>query len=153
MIRDSSLNFDNAAAVTVSAPSTNVIDLSAQRDLGTTEPLTISSIVGTTFLGGTSLQVALDGSVDNVTWTTLVTGGVVPVAALVEGTQIANFDLANVDPVGGVPPRYLRLNYVVVGTMTAGTVTSDIVSTKEQFRGYPPGFAYKAPAVQSFMAG
>jgi hypothetical protein len=153
MIRDSALNFDSAAAITVTAVSTNVIDLGAKRDLGTTEPLTVSSIVDTTFAGGTSLQVALQGSPDNTTWTTLVSGGVVPLASLVEGAQIANFDLATVDPAGGPPPRYLRLDYIVVGTMTAGALTSDVVSGKQQFRGYPPGFAYAPPAVQTFVAG
>lgn len=153
MIRDSNLSFDVAAALTATAVSTNVIDLGAKRDLGPTEPLTVSTIVNTTFTGGTSLQVTLQGSPDNSTWTTLLSGGTVLLASLIEGAQIANFDMASVDPVGGAPYRYLRLDYIIVGTMTAGTVTSDIVSTKAEVHGYPPGFTFVAPAVQTFVAG
>jgi hypothetical protein len=153
MIRDINLNFDTALAITVTATSTNVIDLGAKRDLGPTEPLAISAIVTTGFAGGTSLAVAVQGSPDDATWTTLLTGEAVPVASLVEGAQIANYDVPHADPVGLAPYRYLRLQYIVVGTMTAGALTSDLVSTKSSVTNYPPGFAYTAPAVQTFVTG
>ena len=154
MIRDANLNFDTAAALTVTADSTNVIDLGVARDLSATDHLSISSLVTTTFTGGTSLQVTVVGSPDNSTWTVLASGEVVPLASLVQGAQIYNMrGIPSVDPVDGAPYRYLKLNYVIVGTMTAGAVTSDIVMGKENARGYPGTIAYTAPANQTFVAG
>ncbi len=154
MIRDSLLNFDTATAITVTAASTNTIDLGTARDLSGTINLTVSALVTTTFAGGTSLQVTVQGSPDNSTWTTLASGEAVPVASLVQGAQIANFGgIPSVSPVDGAPNRYLRLDYIVVGTMTAGAVTSDIVMNKENARGYPGSIAYTAPSVQTFVVG
>lgn len=153
MIRDINLSFDTGALLTATAVSTNTIDLGAKRDLSTTAPLTISTLVSATFVGGTSLQVTVQGSPDDTTWTTLESGAVVPIAGLIEGAQIANIGIPASDPVGFAPYRYLRLDYIVVGVMTAGAVTSDIVSNKQNDVGYPPGYVYTPPAVNLFVAG
>ena len=151
MIRDANLNFDTNLAVTATATSTNTIDLGVARDMGNVSHLDVSCLVTTTFAGGTSLQVTVQGSPDNSTWTTLASGEAVPVASLVQGAQIANFSgIPSVDPVGGAPNRYLRLQYVVVGTMTAGALTSDVVSNRDNARGYPRSYSVGAPAVRVF---
>lgn len=151
MIRDANLNFDTNLAVTATATSTNTIDLGVARDMGNTDNLVVSTLVGTTFAGGTSLQVTVEGSPDNSTWTTLASGEVVPVASLVQGAQIANLSgLPSVDPVDGAPVRYLRLNYVVVGTMTAGALSSDIVMNRDNARGYPKSYSVAAPSLATF---
>ncbi len=151
MIRDANLNFDTNLAVTVTATSTNTIDLGVARDMGNTDNLVVSTLVATTFAGGTSLQVTVEGSPDNSTWTTLASGEAVPVASLVQGAQIANLSgIPSVDPVNGAPARYLRLQYVVVGTMTAGALSSDIVMNRDNGRGYPASYSVGAPALALF---
>jgi hypothetical protein len=153
MIRDISLNFDTALVVAATATSTNTIDLGAARDLGNTANATVSCIVAATFVGGTSLQVAMQGSPDNVNWQTLLTGAAIPVAELEQGTQIANFNVPDDAPVGSAPYRYLRLDYIVVGAMTAGAVTSDVVMQKQSAFGYPSGYSYTPPVTPDFVPG
>lgn len=140
MYIDGLLQFSSAQALTTTAVSTNVIDLLNPRDMGLGEDPTLDVVaqVGATFTGGTSIQVVLQGSVDNSTFTDMVSGPVVAVANAVQGAQLANFPMPTLAP-GQALPRYLRLNYVIVGTMGAGNVTSMIVLDRQANRTYAPG--------------
>lgn len=132
-ILDNELTFSNAQAVTATAVSTNVVDLGVDRDIGVGEPVYFAVQVGTGFAGLTSLNVALQTSADNSTWTDLATSGAIPVASLTAGAQ----------PVRMVVPsstkRYLRVNYTVAGTGTAGTVTASLLLGPDGYRAYPAG--------------
>jgi hypothetical protein len=132
-ILDNELTFSNAQAVTATAVSTNVVDLGVDRDIGVGEPVYFAVQVGTGFAGLTSLNVALQTSDDNSTWTDLATSGAIPVASLTAGAQ----------PVRMVVPsstkRYLRVNYTVAGTGTAGTVTASLLLGPDGYRAYPAG--------------
>lgn len=132
-ILDKLLTFSNAQAVTATAVSTNVVDLGVDRDIGVGEPVYFAVQVGTGFAGLTSLNVALQTSADNSTWTDLATSGAIPVASLTAGAQ----------PVRMVVPsstkRYLRVNYTVAGTGTAGTVTASLLLGPDGYRAYPAG--------------
>ena len=156
MILDSLLLFSGGAAApgngdgatdsptTGTQVSSNVIDLGiigipsfanggGARDIGTGDDPSMKLMVTTTvaFLSGTSLQIVLQGAPDNGsgapgTWTTMYTGPAVLEATLIIGARLADIDVPR--PIAGQAlPRFLRLEYVTVGTHTAGTLESAIV--------------------------
>lgn len=143
MILDGALLFDSAHAITAATgteASTNVIDLTNARDLGTMNwpALKILCQVIQAFAGGTSMTVALQGSTDNTTYTTMVSQAAIATAALLAGVRILEIDMPR--PVAGQAiPRYLRLLYTTVGTFTLGTVTAGIVLDRQDFIAYPAG--------------
>lgn len=123
-------------AITTTAVSTDVIDLSVSRDIGVGTELDVWAQVVTAFTGGTSLQVQVQTASD-VAFTTPVTlasGPVVALASLVAGADIARMSL----PTGVL--RALRLNFVVVGTMTAGTVVAGLVLDRQANAPYARGY-------------
>lgn len=122
--------------------STNVIDQLYARDLGQAKsgvaPVEIFVVVTTAFAGGTSLNIQLQGSTDNITYTTYAESGAIPLAALTLGANLFNVMIPGVQPESGPPPRYYRLNYVCVGAMTAGAVIAGLGATDDN-RYYTPG--------------
>ena len=137
MIIDTSLVFSSQQAVTVSAPSTNMLDLGATgtpygatnplvRNVGEGTPLDLSVTVASAFAGLTSLQVEVQTSPDGVTWTTVDAGEIAPASALVTGYQ---FHVPRI--VQQANARYLQLYYAVVGTASAGTINAEIVASRQ----------------------
>lgn len=131
MILDAENLFSDRQAVTATAVSENVIDLGAS-DAGPGEPLSVLIQVTEDFAGLTSLKVEVETDDDSGFGSakTLNSSDVVPVADLVAGKQFA----INALPHG--LGRYVRLNYVAVGTATDGTVTAGIVFDKQQGFGH-----------------
>lgn len=140
MIFDDTLIFSRAQAITVTAPSTNTIDVGANgtpyggsalvRDLGGGAEIPLAAQVVTTLTGGTSLQLVYQVADDTGFSTNLeniVLTGAIPAAELVAGYQFA---------IKAVPyrsrRRYHRLNWVAVGTFAAGAVTAGIVTAVQQ---------------------
>lgn len=147
IVLDKNLQFDaGATLVTVTAPSTNVIDLINARDmaLGDKFAMKASVTLTTTFLaaGAGTLRIQFQGSVDNVTWTTYSQTDDIPKASLLAGKQI-ELPLAAMPPQALGLPRYLRLNYIVTtGPFTAGALEADLVVAGDQDNNpptYPPG--------------
>jgi hypothetical protein len=109
------------------------------RDIGTGDDpsLKLSAIVTAAYNNITSLGLLLQGAPDAGSntpgaWTTMwASPSVVLLANLVAGAQIANIDVPR--PVPGQPlPRYLRLEFVVVGTTaTTGGVEAQIVIDRD----------------------
>jgi hypothetical protein len=160
MILDGALQFTGTAGVagspdiptTGTQQSTNVIDLVAARDLGIGDDPALKLLVQvlTTFTGGTSLDVQLQGAPDNGSglpgaYTTMWDSTAIAEANLTAGTYIANVDLPRIfgptplKPGIQVLPRFLRLNYVTVLTHTAGALFGAIVLDREDQLSYPPG--------------
>lgn len=145
MILDKSLQFDpNPTLITVTAASTNVLDMLAQRDMSIGEEFTfwalVTVIVALTSAGATTLQVQLQGSVDNAVWATLAQSDAIPKANLVAGATI-KVPLAPQAPQSAGIPRYYRLNYVVAtGPFTGGSVEADLVVAGLQTNN-PPTYA------------
>jgi hypothetical protein len=128
--------------------STNVIDLLNARDMGIGDDpaLKILAEVTVAFAGGTSLQLSIQGSVDNATYVTLATGPAILDANLIQGTHLLDIDLPRI--AGALPdrpgatmalPRYLRLSYINVGVHTGGSLWAGIVLDREDQIAYPPG--------------
>ena len=93
--------------------------------------LKLSAICPVAFTGGTSLQLQLQGAPDNGsgapgTYTTMWTSPAYAEATIIAGAQLANIDVPR--PVAGQAlPRFLKLNYISVGTHSAGTIEAQIV--------------------------
>jgi hypothetical protein len=154
------------APTTGTQPASNIIDYGivagipaggattpANRDMGIGDDpaLKISGIVTTAFTGGTSLQLQLQGAPDNAsgaagTYYTLWTGPVIAEANLVQGALLANVDFPREIP-GVGPTRYIKLNYISVGTHGAGAIEAfvaldefrQIVGVSGAISGYPAG--------------
>lgn len=153
------------APTTGTQVSTNVIDLGVvnglptsangggARDIGTGDnpALELSILVTTLFASGTSLQINLQGAPDNGSgapgaYTTMWSTPVIVEASLVAGAQLANVTVPR-PIVGQAMPRFLRLQYVTVGTHTAGAIEGQIVLDRDDqvlgaggiYSGYPAG--------------
>lgn len=113
-------------ALTATAVSTNVIDHTVT-ELGPGEPVEVIAQVTEAFTGGTSVAVTLQTDSDEAFGTAVdvVSTAAIAVASLVAGYQ---FRLSTL-PVGLL--RYTRLNYTVVGTPTAGAVTSGLALDRQ----------------------
>ncbi len=94
MILDKLLMFSEAQAVTASAASTDVIDLGpidgTRRDIGVGYPLEFWATVNTTAAaaGAATVNVQLQTSPDNSTWTTLTSTGDLALSALTAGKRV-----------------------------------------------------------------
>jgi len=168
MILDGLLQFTgaNGDSPTATAVSTNVIDLhlvgipvlaagQGARDIGIGDDPAMKLLVQVTatFTGLTSLQVALQGAPDDGTGNpgTFNNWWLSPAYALATlnaGSRLYDMDMPR--PPDGLPePRFLRMNWIVAGTGTGGTLKAWIVLDRmDQFYnatdnaimgGYPPG--------------
>jgi hypothetical protein len=145
MIFDKTLLLSEKQAITVTAPSTNVIDLLAagtaprhaaplKRNLGIGAmiPFLIQVTEDFAAAGAATLTVALQVD-DNEAFsspTTVWTSGAIALADLKAGE---NLGVVNYVPKGvngkGVTERYFRLNYTVAtGPMTAGRIQAGVVA-------------------------
>jgi hypothetical protein len=131
--------FSDLQAITVTAASTNIIDLgtpnvvpgapaASKRDLGGARNVPLLVQVTTAFAGGTSLLAELETSTDAAFTSPIVvsSSGVIPVAKLTVGSQ-----LGIVMVPGGADLQYLRMKYTVAGTMSAGNMTAGIVTAHQ----------------------
>lgn len=128
MITDKLLRVSEAQALTTTAVSTDKIDLSTARDMGEGEDLFMVFTVGTAFAGGTSINfnvTVADDAALSTNATTIGMSGVIVTASLTAGAQFT----VRLNPlIGSLGRRYLGATYTIVGTMSAGTVTADIVT-------------------------
>lgn len=138
MILDKLLMFSEAQAVTATAASTDVVDLGpidgTRRDIGVGYPLEFFTNVNTTATaaGAATVNIQLQTSPDNSTWTTIYDSGALALSALVAGQRVASVKV----PQGVL--RYLRVNYSVgTGPLTAGAFTAGINLDVDANRAYP----------------
>lgn len=120
-------------AITTTRVSTNVLDLLVGRDIGADEPIGLHVDCITAFVGGTSLQIDFEVcATAGGSYLPLLFSPVIPVAQLIAGAPIFRYALPVnqvLNATAGVlntPGRFIRLNYTVVGTFTAGSVFSFI---------------------------
>lgn len=161
-IFDGTINADGTItghlpAAGVTGPSANVIDLGVERDVGAGYKLEVVVSITAAFVQCTSLQVKLQQSPDNATFYDLELGPVVPVADLIIGGSTFRYTIPpnqalNVTAgVPNVPGRYLRLEYVFVGTAeTSGKLFSFINPTndRDQYTSYPKNYTVGVAAGQ-----
>lgn len=129
MIFDSTLKFSSNQAVTVTAASENVIDLGAsKRDIGVGEVVPLRVAVSTAFAGLTSLQVSVQTSdSEGSGYADVIMTPAILAADLVDGYV---FNLQSIPR--GALGRYVRLNYTVVGTATAGAINAGVTAGNQE---------------------
>lgn len=130
MVIDAFLQLSAAQALTVTAFSTNTVDLGVARDIGPGEELEISITVDTVFASGTSVnfQYVTSANANLSTPTVLIETGAVATSELTAGRPPIVFRvpraLLKAAPIG---QRYVGLQYTIVGTFTTGAVTANMV--------------------------
>ncbi|EFV6094567.1 Bbp16 family capsid cement protein [Shigella dysenteriae] len=138
MITDKLLMFSEAQAVTNTAASTDVIDLGPidgkHRDIGVGYPLEFWALVNTAAAasGDATVNIQLQTSENNSSWTTIYDSGALAKTALTAGKRIVSAKV----PAG--VKRYLRVNYsVATGPLTAGEFTAGISLDVDANTPYP----------------
>lgn len=126
MITDREMTFSNNQAVTTGTQySTDKYDtgLANHPNVNTGRELQVFVSVGTAFAGGTSLQVNVveSANADLSSPTVLLTGAVVLEASLPAAAVLIRSALPRTSK------RYLGLQFVTVGTHSAGTIWGGIV--------------------------
>ena len=135
MFIDAQNLFSDAQALTTTAASTNLVDLSADRDIGKGEPMVVVL----------SLDVATDGTTGDETYSVdLETDDNASFSspAVLSTTAVARSLAAGTQFVIAVPAtneRYLRLNYTLGGTTPTATVTAFLTAASmvQNFVAYP----------------
>lgn len=155
MILDNNLMFDPFfTAITVSRVSTNIIDLNIGRDLEPGTGLDLLIISNLLFAGGTSINIQFQGAQETAlgsgvpgTYNTFAETGALTTAVLNAGNA-QNIDVFSIDVPGRTTaggsltfPRFLQINYVVVGTYTAGAMGASITldDARDALPAYNPG--------------
>lgn len=145
MILDGLTLFDSAHQVSASAgteASQNVIDLLNARDMGIGTPLRILVNVITAFAttNAAVLTVALQGSTDNTTYTTMIQSqAALTPGNLAAGSRLLDASVPRPAP-GQAVPRYLRLLYTVgTGVFSVGSITAGLVLDRQDQVQYPSG--------------
>ncbi|HCP0430181.1 TPA: hypothetical protein OUT51_002550 [Escherichia coli] len=138
MITDKLLMFSEAQAVTNTAASTDVIDLGPidgkRRDIGVGYPLEFWALVNeaATASGDATVNIQLQTSENNSSWTTIYDSGALAKTALTAGKRVVYAKV----PAG--VQRYLRVNYsVATGPLTAGEFTAGISLDVDANTPYP----------------
>ena len=132
MIFDKQGLFSEDQAITVTADSTNVIDLGADASLVPSPNYKDTPIivqVTTAFAGGTSIKVTLETD-DNTAFNSATTLYETAAVAAATATTGYKFKIPAL-PFEDVE-RYVQLAYTVVGTMSAGKVFAGFVLDKQQ---------------------
>lgn len=140
-IIDKFLELSLAQAITVTAPSTNVIDAGATksaslgRDIGSGEPLFLEVNITTTMTGAGTLTIALQDSADNSTFADVLALPAIAVAALTAGKTYYV-------PLPAGMRRYIRANYTITsGPFTGGALQASIVDGMNFIKAQPDSLA------------
>jgi len=123
MITDRETRLSNAQAVTTGTQYSDYAYDTGTNDADESGELWLVVSVGTAFTGGTSLQVNfVDSANSNLTSPTLlITGAVIAEASLTAGARIIRRKIPS------NTQKYIGLQFVTVGTHTAGTINANIV--------------------------
>lgn len=140
MIYDKLNTFGTDQAVTVTAPSTDSLDLGVNpRGIGNGEPLELVIVVteAATAAGAATVTVDLETD-DNAGFASpavVASSGAIGKAALTAGTEVLRVKV----PLG--VERYLRVNYTVAtGPLTAGRFTAFLAHDRQASRAHASGF-------------
>lgn len=142
MITDNLLRVSSDQAVTVTAVSTNTVDLSVARDIGEGKGLYMNFALTAAMAGGTSTNFEVIIADNAALSTNVVVVGASGAIATADLTLAENIAVSINPQVASLGKRYLGARYTVVGTNTAGTVTADVVEgIQDGKKFYASGFA------------
>lgn len=134
-------------AVTVTGPSTNIIDHLVAQGVGSGigGPLEVHVRVVQTFIaaGAATLQIALQTSLDTISWFDILFSPVYAKADLVANAGIFQYKFPVSQRNAASPGRYSRIQYTVAtGPFTAGKLASwlNAMGDRESTFQYPSNF-------------
>lgn len=135
MITDKLLRVSENQAVTVTAVSTDTIDLKVARDMGEGHNLFMNFAVTAALTGGTSVKFEVISSANaNLSSPTVIgSSDAIVTADLTAGKNVA---VAINPQIASNGQQYLGARYTVSGTYSAGTVTADVVETVQDGQKY-----------------
>jgi len=141
MITDKLLKVSSAQAVTATANSTDVIDLSQNRDVGAGEDVyfhfSVDESVAAAGAATVDLQVVVSDAAALTSPVVVACSGSVAKAELVAGKRIALCVSPMIESAG---KRYMGVRYVVgTGPLTAGKFTAQVVKDVQDYKVYPVG--------------
>jgi hypothetical protein len=141
MYLDSKNLFSDAQAITVTALSTNVIDMSAvARDIGVGHRLFVAITCSEAFtaVGAGTLTITIETD-DNAALTSSAV--IFTTVAIGKAALTLNMEPIYLPLPPGAYERFLRLNYTVAtGPMTAGKLTAALVTDIQRSKAYPGNF-------------
>lgn len=142
MIMDQQLVLsDKQALTTGTVVSTNTIDLGQARDLGIgDQDLELVIIVNAALTGGTSVQFAYitSANADLSSPNVIVQTPAIVAASLTAGTEWLRVQIPALS-LATQMQRYIGVQYTIVGTFGAGTVTACVVMDRQGLIYYPSG--------------
>lgn len=139
MIHDAHLLFSDAQAITAAAASTNLVDLSAARDIGTGAALYVVVTVDTAFTdSGSDSTLTVDLYGDSTTsFTPDGTQRLFIIPALAAAGSVY---VARISPDFAANYRYVELYYTPNnGNLSAGAVTAFITDCPQKWAAYADG--------------
>jgi len=130
--------FSNAQALTVTAASTDLIDLGQERRLGVGEPMCVVIGCDVAMAGTTPTMIATLQSDDNAGFSSATSVVVSPTFS----SFAAGAKYVLPIPPGVATERYIRVNYTMGGTSPTITVTTHLMpmSMVQNDFNYPDGF-------------
>lgn len=134
MIFDSRLEFSDAQAVTSSAASTNIVDLTSDRDVGPGERLWLVLTVQTAITGSSPTVSAVLQTDDNASFSSATAIATLETLTATNGTAGATFFMA----VPSNNERYLRVNYTAGGTVSTGAVNAFLTNQEPKYHAAYP---------------
>ena len=134
MIIDKLLKISNDQAVTVTAPSTDVIDfgqVNPNTGLSDRAAMVVTVGVTPTAAGAATVTFAVQDSANNISWADVAATGAIAINALAAGQQV-------VIPMPTKHRRYVRMNYTVgTGPLTSGKFGAQVVAGIQQNAAHP----------------
>jgi hypothetical protein len=137
MYVDAQLLFSDAQAVTSAAGSTNTVDLSAVRDIGTGQELYVVCVCDVAMTDASSdstLAVALEGD----STTSFTPDGTDTLFTFAATSAAGTTKIARLDPaMASLQYQYIRLKYTPAnGDLTTGSFTAFITTNVDRFKAY-----------------
>lgn len=155
MLMDSQLLFSDAQAITTTAASTNVVDLTNARDIGVGTELQMLFAVGTAFTtdstNASTLTISLQGSTNstNSGFVDYVRSPAYTASDLAGSKIVLPVDwpaLMRTAAVNQALPRYIRVNYTVgVASWAGGTLTASLLLGRDDNLAYPKNYTNAYP--------